>query len=157
MKRILLVLTVLALAMPALAGGGEGNYGCNADTQECLDKMVAHLQKSGYGGLEMHPDEATGELKVTVVYPDSPASRIGVKVGDILQSVAGKTMAEMTPEEHQALEASLLPGSTHDFTVLRRGKERSFSLTLEKMPAEMIEKYVGKHMMHHTNVEVASN
>jgi len=156
MKRILIVLAVVgALAAPVFAG--EGHYRCDAGTQECLDKMVAHLQKSGYGGLEMQPDPATGEFKVTEVHAGSPAARIGVKAGDVLDSVNGEPVAEMGQEDHESMQATLTPGSTHDFTVLRKGKKKSFSITLEKMPPEMIEKYIGKHMIQHTDTEIASN
>ena len=155
MKRIWIVLAaVAALAAPLAAG--EGHHKCTADTQDCLDQMVAHLQKSGYGGLEIQPSEA-GEFVVSEVHPGSPAAKIGVKVGDVLTSVNGEAVAEMTPEDHQEMEALLTPGSTHDFTVLRKGKKKSFSITLVKMPPEVIAKYVGKHMIEHTDVEIASN
>jgi C-terminal processing protease CtpA/Prc len=155
MKRILIVLAVVA-GLAGLVHAGEGHHRCTAGTQECLDKMVAHLQKSGYGGLEIRPDEA-GEFSVTEVHPGSPGARIGVKVGDVLLSVNGEAVAEMGPEDHEAMQAELTPGSTHHFTVLRKGKKKSFSITLEKMPPEMIARYVGEHMMQHTDTEIASN
>jgi C-terminal processing protease CtpA/Prc len=155
MKRILLMVAVLAMALPAVAGGDE--YGCKAGTQECLDKMVAHLQKAGYAGLDMEPDHDTGNMMVTEVVPGSPAARAGVKAGDLINSVDGMKMAEMGEEGHHALEAKMTVGSTHEFTVLRNGKEKSFKVTLEKMPQEMIAKHLGKHMIEHATVEMASN
>jgi hypothetical protein len=60
---------------------------------------------------------ADGAVAVTLVNPDTAASRAGLLVGDILKSMAGKTIG--TKEDFKAILPTLTPGSTVDILVKR--------------------------------------
>ena len=148
MKRTLLAIAMLALALPVVAGE---EWNCDKGTQECLDGMVGYFKNKGYIGVEL--DHETMAVKEVVA--GTPAAKVGVKVGDIWIGVDGNKVSEMTKEDHHALSAKLTPGSTLWFTVERKGKVKEFKVTLAEMPAEQIAKYLGEHMMEHA--QVASN
>jgi len=60
---------------------------------------------------------AEGAVAITLVNPDTAASRAGLLVGDILKSMAGKPVA--TKEDFKAILPTLEAGSTVDVTVKR--------------------------------------
>ncbi len=92
----------------------------------------------GYLGIAMNdvtPDnaqffnlpDASGAV-VSQVTPDSPASRAGVKTGDVLRMLNGKKI-----DDGRALQVAvseLAPGTTIDLGVLRDGKPETLHLTV---------------------------
>jgi PDZ domain-containing secreted protein len=79
------------------------------------------------------------------------------KAGDQLLAINGIRINEENHEKLQALWGEMKPGNTFDYTIARRGKEREIRLTLVEMPEDEVLRIVGKHMMEHATVEVASN
>ena len=53
----LIAAAVLVLSIGAVTAGK--GYKCDASTQDCLDKMAAHLQKTGWIGIKMSPPTTT--------------------------------------------------------------------------------------------------
>jgi predicted metalloprotease with PDZ domain len=143
-----LVMLALVTAVP-LAGE------CSHETQVCLDYLANNLKYKGYAGVEL--DEHDGTMTVRSVFPDTPAERAGVKAGDQLLAINGIRINEENHEKLQALWGEMKPGNTFDYTIARRGKEREIRLTLVEMPEDEVLRIVGKHMMEHATVEVASN
>lgn len=148
------VLLVLAAAVPALAGYGEK---CTAGTQDCLDKMAAKLKNSGFVGVELDRDETTGILTVTSVIPATPAEAAGIQKGDILYALNGVTISKGNEEALKAARAEWKPGQQVSYTIRRDGADRKVSLTLAPMPADVMAKWIGQHMMEHASVEVTKN
>jgi serine protease Do len=101
----------------------------------------------GYLGISMNdvtPDnaqffnlpDATGAI-VSQVSPDSPASRAGLKSGDVLREINGKKI-----EDGRALQvvvSETAPGSAIDLGILRDGKPQSMHLTVGEFHAEKTE------------------
>jgi len=77
-----------------------------------------------------HLDNASGAL-ISQVDPDSPASKGGVKVGDIITELNGKKMENSG--QLQAAISSHKPGDKVTLGIFRDGKTLSLPVTLEPM------------------------
>ena len=143
----------LVLALPALAG----SYGkCTLSTQECLDKMTASLKTSGFVGVEFDWKENSGETVVTNVFAQSPAESAGIQKGDILYALNGVVISEKNDAALQKARKEWKPGQQVTYTIRRNGTDREVSLTLAPMPADMMARIIGQHMMEHAVVNVSS-
>lgn len=152
MKWLALV-AVMALAALPVAAGGYGKK-CTASTQDCLNHMAAQMKNSGWIGVELDEDQATGAYKVTKVVPGSPAEASGIQPGDVLYALNGIRISE---ENHEALmkaKKEWKPGQSVTYTIKRDGTDRQVSLTLAPMPADVLARYIGTHMLEHATVEV---
>ena len=48
------------------------------------------------------------------------------------------------------------PGQSVTYTIKRNGTDREVTLTLAPMPADVLAKWIGKHMLEHVSADVAS-
>ncbi|MBI5688392.1 MAG: DegQ family serine endoprotease [Verrucomicrobia bacterium] len=71
---------------------------------------------------------------VAQVNKDSPAERADLKPGDVIIKYQGKPVAD-TRELRNAVAATM-PGTKAELTVLRDGKERTFTVTIGKLTPE---------------------
>jgi Ca2+-binding EF-hand superfamily protein len=70
---------------------------------------------------------ADGAVAVTLVNPDTAASRAGLLVGDILLSMAGKSIA--SKDDFKAILPTLTPGSTVDISVKRGAEDLALKIS----------------------------
>jgi serine protease Do len=77
--------------------------------------------------------EPTGAL-VAEVNPDTPADKAGIKRGDIITKFNDTPIKHMN--ELPRLVAATQPGTKASVTVLREGKEKTFSLTVTELKEE---------------------
>jgi len=68
------------------------------------------------------------------VYPDTPASKAGLKGEDIILKYDGQRLESVA--QLQELVARTKPGTTVDLVVWRDGKEITIPVTIEKMPKD---------------------
>lgn len=149
-----LVVSLIALAAPAIAE--EGEHKCTADAQQCLDYFAKKFHNRGWMGIDAERD-ARG-LRITSVTDGTPAERAGIRVGDILLAVNGVEFSEANQARLQEMESGMLPGKTFEFTVASGSKSRDVTITLAKMPEDVVAAMVGRHMLNdHARVEVAAN
>lgn len=87
------------------------------------------------------PGIPSGWALVAGVTADSPADRAGLRVGDLVVSVEGEALRD---------EVSLAdvirqyrPGDAVDLVVLREGRERTFTVTLGRNPADRNAPWLG--------------
>jgi C-terminal processing protease CtpA/Prc len=153
MKPILIAASLaLLLAVPAVAGE---NGMCTGETQACLDYMANQLKNSGWVGVEMDVLEEGGCV-LTKVVADSPAEAAGLQVDDVLLAINGIEMNEENREQLQAARAEWKPGTSVTWSMSRGSADRQVAITLGRMPADVLAKYIGRHMLEHATVEVAS-
>lgn len=148
MGRRLLVLVAVAIFALGMALAGEG-YKCKASTQECLDHMAAKMQKSGFVGVELEGDE------IIRIFPGSPAEESGLEAGDILIALNGARIDEDNKKAYKKAKKDWAPGQEVTYTIKRDGNDREVNLTLAPMPADVLAKWIGEHMMDHAQVDVA--
>jgi carboxyl-terminal processing protease len=81
-----------------------------------------------------------GYIGVVAVLPDSPAAKIGLRIGDILEKIASFTTSQMAIDQAQLLLKGQ-PGTTVPLSVIRRGKTepQDMTITLAKLaPSKLI-------------------
>jgi len=156
MRRLicLVVITLFVLsAMPALAGGEHKK--CPYTTQECLDKMATMMKDTGWVGIDMDVDEATGTMTIKKVFSGSPAEASGIQVGDVLFALNGVKFGKESKEALKKARQDWKPGQKVTYTMLRNGMEHKVDLTLAPWPADMLAGYIGGHMLEHANSQIA--
>jgi C-terminal processing protease CtpA/Prc len=129
---------------------------CTYSTQECLDHMAARLKSSGWVGLELEKDEATGLMTIQRVIPGSPAEGAGLQPGDVLFALNGVEINDQNEDALKAAKKDWKPGQQVNYTLKRNGQERKATLTLAPMPADVLAKFIGQHMLEHATTEVAA-
>jgi carboxyl-terminal processing protease len=81
-----------------------------------------------------------GYIGVVAVLPDSPGAKIGLRIGDILEKIAGFTTSQMAIDQAQLLLKGQA-GTTVPLSVIRRGKAepQDMTITLAKLaPSKLI-------------------
>jgi C-terminal processing protease CtpA/Prc len=166
----ILALTLLALAPIAMAGEGKDCAGkdaaaakemhaakkCTYNTQECLDHMAAKLQSSGWVGIELDKDDS-GVMTVQRVVPGSPAEQAGFQVGDVLFALNGIEISDKNESALKTAKKDWKPGQSVSYTLKRDGRPVNANLTLGVMPADVLAKFIGEHMLEHASTEVVAS
>lgn len=145
---------ILAVALPVLAG--ESGKNCPYKTQDCLDGMALKMKTSGWVGVELDMDDAKGAPVVLKVVSGSPAEAAGIQPGDVLYALNGVRISKENDPALAKVRKEWKPGQSVTYTIKRNGADREVSLTLAPMPADVLARYIGEHMLAHVNTEVAS-
>jgi carboxyl-terminal processing protease len=93
---------------------------------------------SGIGaGVQLNKGRA---LQITKIYPDSPAEKAGLQVGDIITEVDGKSIVGGDINE-QVAKVRGPEGSTATFTIVREGEDKPFKvdITRAKIAIKLVE------------------
>jgi C-terminal processing protease CtpA/Prc len=149
------VAIVLMATVPALFAGGYGHK-CTETTQNCLDHMAAKMKTGGWVGIELEHNEKDGSLTVTKVVPGSPAEAAGLQPGDELYALNGIVINDKNEEALKKAKKDWQPGQTVNYTIKRNGQERPISVTLGTMPADVLARFIGQHMLEHASNELAA-
>lgn len=90
----------------------------------------------GAGEAGMALTRRFGYIGVISVLPDSPAAKAGLRIGDILEKIAGFTTSQMAIDQAQLLMKGN-PGTTIKISAIRRGKAepQDIDITLAKLAA----------------------
>src|SRR5229473_2035626 len=127
------------------SGGSVGiGFAIPADT---VKSVVAQLKETGavtrgWIGVQVQPvtedianslglQKAEGAL-VDELQPDGPASKAGIKPGDVIQSVTGEEVKDARDLAKKI--AGIEPGQTATLGVFRDGSDNTITLTVAKMP-----------------------
>ena len=164
-------LALLVLAPLAVAGEGKdcGDKSaaaakemhaakkCAYGTQDCLDHMAAKMKSGGWVGIELDKDETTGVMTIQRVVPGSPAEQAGFQVGDVLLALNGIEINDKNEAALKAAKKDWKPGQNVNYTLKRNGSPVQASLTLASMPADVLAKFIGEHMLEHASTEVVAS
>ena len=156
MKRIsallaLFAVLTVALAAPALAGGGAK---CEAaDAQACLNH-ISGMKAKGWTGLDLDKSDLTA-IKVKAITPGSPAAKAGFAIGDVVVAINGASLTDK--EALTKAKGDWAVGQAVTYTVKRKNTEKSITTKLESMPEEAFATMIGKHMLEaHTTLASAT-
>jgi len=152
LRRLAMTLALAAL-LPAVAPAGEK---CPYSTQECLDYMANKMKDSGWVGVELDNEGMEAGWTVTRVIEGSPAEAAGIRVGDILVAINGIELNKDNKDKLAEAREAWKPGSDVTWTMTRGTSPRDLQITLERMPADVLARFIGQHMLEHAEMEVAS-
>jgi serine protease Do len=86
--------------------------------------------RAGYLGVAL--DAGDGGVRVMQVMPNTPASKAGFKVNDLILTLAGKAVAQ--PDQFMAIMQKHRPGDEVTLTIRRGEEEVELKATLTKRP-----------------------
>ncbi len=107
--------------------------------------MAESLRERGWIGIEWHNE--AGRPTITLVVQESPASRAGVAVGDVVMTFNGVDTAQGEETVYQEIKRSLIPGNTITLTVARAGERLELPVELVPVPEHVLAQWVGKHVL----------
>ena len=126
---------------------GQVTSGALHGLLDSLDSESAYLSPLEYKDFkEKSTTSAAGETGLVLIrrgyigvlgsMPDSPAAKAGLRIGDIVEKIAGFSTAQMAIGQAELLLRGA-PGSVVKLSVIRRGKTepQDVELTLAKLPA----------------------
>ena len=120
------------------SGGNQGiGFAIPSDTaRQVMEALVTRGRVSrGYIGVEPRDaPEGDGSL-IAGVLKDGPADRGGIRPGDVVVAVDGKTIRNMT--ELMQTVAQMPPGSDAKFKVLRDGKTTDVNVKVVERPSQL--------------------
>ncbi len=133
--------------------------------------VVAQLEKTGHvtrGYLGVEAQQVTPEMATALnlpdknpnaagaliaqVEPDSPAAKAGLKPGDVIRAVDGKTVGN--PRDLALDIAGVKPGDQAKLDVLQGGQQKSLSVAVASLPNE-VNGGPGNAGQHHEGVGLA--
>jgi serine protease Do len=129
------------------AGGGNQGLGFAIPinlARNVLERLITDGRvRRGYLGVMLQPLDAelarqfkapsTAGALVSSVQPGTPAARAGLREGDIITTLNGKPVADN--RIFRITVSQLAPGTKVTLKALRSGEEKSYSATLEELPA----------------------
>lgn len=143
MKRMLTASAAAALALavsiPAFAGGGHCSGAASADAQYSCE---GHATKSAAWAGAWLQRSASGTVTVAEVAKGSPASKAGLKSGDVVVAVNGYDLSNSDARAMCASQCKV--GSTVSYTVRRGTSTKNVKLKLEKMPADATARFASR-------------
>jgi len=148
------LLLAVAVVMTTFAVAGDHEK-CKMSTQDCLDHMAAKMKNGGWMGVELDPDQATGGWSVLRVIPNSPAEAAGIQAGDVLTTLNGIRISDDNEDALMKARKEWKPGQAVNYTINRSGADRQVTVTLAPMPADVLARFIGQHMLEHAAVDVA--
>ncbi len=155
MKFSSVLAAIVAVAAITSASAGEHKR-CSAKTQDCLDIMSTKMKTSGWVGLELDWDQSKSSQVVTKVIPGSPAESAGIQIGDVLYALNGVRISPDNDEAIAKARKGWKPGESVRYTIKRNGTDREVNLTLAPMPADVLARIIGEHMLEHVSNDVAA-
>ena len=143
----------LLVAVPAFSGGDHEK--CTYKTQDCLNYMATKFKSNGWVGVEIDMDDKSKTLTIIKVIPGSPAEAAGMEPGDKWLAVNGVRYSDGDEEALKKAKKGWKPGQSVNYTIQRNGTDREVTLTLAPMPADVLAKFIGQHMLEHASTDIA--
>ncbi len=116
----------------AALGAGQSPLGIGVISTEAREIRDFGAYNPSRGRLGISLGAGNAEVSITLVEPDSGAEKAGLKIGDVIIDIDGRSMTSI----RQVIDTvgSHRPGQTLDVRVRRDGKELTVTATLGKPP-----------------------
>ena len=152
-KLCVVMLAMLIVAMPAMAGD-KGK--CEGSGEDCLKAMKAKYAHKAWLGIEYDTDDS-GHWVVSKVVSGSPAQKAGFEQGDVMLAVNGAKYSKENKAELKAVYSKLEPGSSATYYVKRGDGKVKLEATLGSVPKDLQAKWINEHMeKNHPEMKMAS-
>ncbi len=125
-------------AVQGLMGSLEDPYSAYYEKETGAGEAFIQSVSGEYGGIGIQMEElADGSCRIVSVFMDSPAEKAGVKAGDLIVSVEGKSVKGKTSSQVSSMLKGD-PGSKVSFTVDRNGAEYNFTMVRAKVSMDSV-------------------
>jgi C-terminal processing protease CtpA/Prc len=135
--------TIIVCALLATSIGAEDPK-CSATAREC-DHQIRQML-SGRRFLGVTVQELNPGLVVKAVVPNSPAERAGLRSGDRLVAVNGKSLAQASSREFKQIIAEARETGRLMMIITRGGVSSKVVTRLEPYTREQIQRIVSAHL-----------
>ncbi|MGB2876332.1 MAG: trypsin-like peptidase domain-containing protein [Gaiellaceae bacterium] len=116
------------------SGGSEGvGFAIPSNTVTSVVKQLVSSGKAQHAYLGVSLDSSAANARVAAVRPGTPATRAGLKAGDIVTALGGSPVT--TSGELAGAIAAHKPGDTVTLTYKRGGKSHNVSVKLANRPS----------------------
>jgi S1-C subfamily serine protease len=144
--RILIAALVVSAAAMAAAEAPR----CNYTARDCEQQIRQMLTGRRFLGVTI--EEKNPGLVIKTVTPDSPAARAGLKTGDRLIAVNGKSLTQATSLEFKQIVGAARQTGRLWMIIWRRGAYTKIEARLEPYTKEQIDKIINSHLIEsHTS------
>lgn len=148
-------LSILALAglVAAVASVYADEPKCNISVRECDQQIRNMLGGKRYHGATM--EERRPGLVVKSVAEKSPAWKAGLRVGDRLIAVNGKSLTQATNREFKQFVADARQTGRLGLIIWRSGAYSKVDIRLEPYSKEQMDKIIAGHLSKHPDSTTA--
>jgi S1-C subfamily serine protease len=136
-----LVIAALALAVAVPAVACDGHKKASASSASADGYSCGSKSTTAWAGAWLERSSG-GELTVVAVAENSPAAKSGLRAGDIVLAVNGKSIAEKSMSCASGTACSV--GSAWAYTVQRGKATKTVKVKLEKMPADASTRFASR-------------
>jgi S1-C subfamily serine protease len=140
-QRISRIFFVALVAASTLAADGPKCTGAARDCEQKIRHLVSGRRYFGATVLDTNPG-----LVVSNVKPHSPADGAGLRPGDVLISLNGKSLVQATGREFKQYIADARSTGRIWLIYLRHGKYTRIETRLEPYTKEQVAKMVAAHL-----------
>jgi predicted metalloprotease with PDZ domain len=150
-------ISILAVAglIAATAVLYAGDAKCPAAARECDQQIRNMLSGRRYHGATV--EERRPGLVIKSVTEKSPAWRAGLRQGDRLIAVNGKSVTQATTRDFKQIVADARESGKVDMIIWRSGAYRRLHLRLEPYTKEQMDKIVAGHLAAHSTSTAGSH
>jgi putative serine protease PepD len=123
----------------ATGGTSSGNIGIGFAVPANTVRQVVPILKNGgtikraYLGVQTSSANTGSGAQIASIVPSGPASRAGLRVGDVIKNIAGKRITD--PTQLSTLVSAKTPGDQVSVVIDRGGTSRTIQVTLGTRPA----------------------
>jgi C-terminal processing protease CtpA/Prc len=138
LRNVIPVVAALALAVAIPAAACDGHSKASTSSASAAGYSCS-AHSTAWAGAWMQRSNG-GQLTVVAVAEGSPAAKSGLRAGDVVLAVNGKSVAEHS--SHMCANGTACSvGSAFAYTVQRGKATKTVKVKLEKMPAEVPSKF----------------
>jgi S1-C subfamily serine protease len=122
---------------------------CNVAVRECDQQIRNMLGGRRYHGAQI--EEKKPGLVIKSIAEKSPAERAGLRVGDRLIAINGKSLTHASSRDFKQLVADARKTGRVGLIIWRQGGYRKLDIRLEPYSKEQMDKIIAGHLATHAH------
>lgn len=137
-------IVIAAIVVASVAAAQAETPRCSVSSRECEQQIRTKLAQRRYTGLVI--EEKNPGLVIKTVAEDSPAWNAGLKAGDRLIAINGKSLTQASQHDLKQVLADARETGKVWVIIWRRGAYSRVNFRLEPYPKEQIDKIIAAHL-----------